>query len=438
MKLHERISINVWEFLMINSKLVNQHRQVTGLSGNEIFCLDKLGYRPGQLCVGNSVVALGIGKGIGAGLSNLGGGEVEQITELVHEGRKRAVERLMNEARTAGGIGLAGVSFDLINHGGNLEFLAIGSAIRSRDYDSKTLESLQFSTAANVQQLYCQIDSGFKPLEFVFGNVAYSIGVGGNIAGSFKSLKRGEVAEFTEIFDKTRHLALSRLKAEAKKAGANAVIGIETTLAPLMGAQEMVMVGTASHHPLLDEFKTNPVTSDMTNEEMWNMVNIGYLPIQLVMGVSVYSLGFTGGIKSLFQSLGGGEVDGLTEILYEAREKALARIQLDAINCGADEVVGVKTRVYDLGGGMVEFMAIGTAVKKVSGVTTAQPNLPPQAIIQDKETFVESFYGSGLDLGKKSAASSVKLQQGPIAIVMIMIFIGFYLFQIFFAAKGFR
>jgi uncharacterized protein YbjQ (UPF0145 family) len=418
---------------MINTKLGSLHRQVTGLSGNEIFCLNKLGFRAGQLCVGNSVVALGFSKGIGAGLSNLGGGEVEEITQLVHDGRVKAVERLLNEAKEAGGIGLSGVSFDLINHGGNLEFLAIASAVKSLDHTDQEKEELTFSTAANVQQLYCQMDSGFKPLSFVFGNVAYSIGVGGNIAGSFKSLKRGEVKEFTEIFDRTRHLALSRIKEEAKKHGANAVIGIETTLAPLMGAQEMLMIGTASHHPLLDDFRHNPVTSDMTNEEMWNMVNIGYLPVQLVMGVSVYSLGFSGGVMSMLQSIGGGEVDGLTEILYEAREKALARIQQDAVNCGADEVVGVKTRVYDLGGGMVEFMAIGTAVKKVRGVTTLNPNLPPQTIIQDKETFIESFNGGGIDLGRSSSAR--RLQQGPVAILMIIIFILFYGLRVYYSLR---
>lgn len=416
---------------MINKSLGTKHKQVTGLSGNEIFCLNKLGLAPGQLCVGNSVVALGVSKGIGAGLSNLGGGEVEEITQLVHDGRQKAIERLMEEARTAGGVGLSGVSFDLINHGGNLEFLAIASAIRTKGHNSEdSKEELTFSTAANVQQLYCQMDSGFTPLQFVFGNIAYSIGVGGSILGSFKSLARGEVKEFSEIFDKTRHQALMRLKAEAKKAGANSIVGIETTLAPLMGAQEMLMIGTASHHPLLEEFANNPVTSDMTSEEMWNMVNIGYMPIQLVMGVSVYSLGFTGGVVSLFQMLGGGEVAGLTEILYEAREKALARIQQDCINCGADEVVGVKTRVYDLGGGMVEFMAIGTAVKKIKNSTTKNPDLPPQAIIRDQETFIETL-GARLDLEKGTSASSRRMQQGPMVLVFMLIGIIWAIFRIF-------
>lgn len=404
---------------------VKDHKRVSGLSGNEIFCLDKMRLKPGQLCVGNSVVAIGVLGGIGAGLSTLAGGEVTEVTNLVHDGRQKSFDRMMAEAQRYGGIGITGVSFDIVNHGSNLEFLTLASTIH-KDGEN---EKLEFSTSADAQQFYCQVGCGFKPLRFVFGNVAYSIGVGGNIIGAFKRLARGEVPEYSRIFDQTRHLALSRITSEAKKAGANAVIGIETTISPLLGTQEMVMVGTASHHPALADYDNNPVSSDMTNEELWNMVNVGYLPIRLVMGVSVYSLGLKGGILSVLKTLGGGEVAGLTELLYEAREKALARIEEDAEQCGADEVVGVKIRVYDLGGGLVEFMAIGTAVKKFPGMTTKNQNLPPQAIIRDRETFVDST-NMVLHLDKGSAASSAKLQQGPIAIIITIIIFGFYLLRI--------
>ncbi len=404
------------------------HKQITGFSGNEIYCLNKINYSPGQLCVGNSVVALGVARGLGAGLSNLSGGEVTEVTQLVHEGRKKSFNRMMLEAKTYGGVGLAGVSFDLVNHGGNLEFLTIGSTIHSKIES----ENLSFSTAADAQQLYCQLDAGFKPLQFVFGNVAYSIGVAGSIGGIFRSLKRGEVPQYTQIFDHTRHLALNRIKMEAKNCGANAVIGIQTSIQPLLGAQEMLMLGTASHHPALQSYAQDPVTSDMTNEEMWNMVNIGYMPIQLVMGVSVYSLGLASGIKSFLKTLGGGEVKGLSDLLYEAREKALERIQIDAQKCGADEVVGVKIRVYDLGGGLVEFMAIGTAVKKIAGVGTKTENLPPQAIIQDRETFVDSTQDT-FDLTRGSAASAAKLQKGPFSIIFFVLIVVFYIFKIFFS-----
>lgn len=400
------------------------HDKVTGFSGNEIFCLNKLGYKAGPLCLGNNVVSLGISRGLGSVLSNLAGGEVTEITQLVHDGRKNAYNRMMAEAKQYGRVGLAGVSFDMVNHNGVIEFIALGSTIHQPDPGG---DKLSFSTSANAQQLYCQIDSGFTPHSFVFGNVAYSIGVGGNIKGAFRGLQRGEVPQYSEIFDRTRHLALTRIKEEAKLSKANAVIGIETSIMPLMGAQEMMMIGTASSHPALNAYLDNPVTCDLTNEELWNLVNIGYLPIQLVMGVSVYSLGLASGIGSAFKSLVGGEVNSLTEILYEAREKAFERIERDAEQCGADEVVGVKTRVYDLGGGLVEFMVIGTAVKKLDGTHTRNDTLPPQAIIQDRETFIDATEGmTSTTLTKAQASSATRTQRGPVSIVFTIIFVVFY------------
>jgi uncharacterized protein YbjQ (UPF0145 family) len=407
--------------------VATDHKNITGFSGNEIFCLSKLGYVAGQFCLGNNVVALGVSRGIGAGLSNLVGGEVTEITKLVHDGRKNAYERMMEEARHYGGVGLAGVSFDMINHGGNLEFIALGSTIHQPDAET---DKLSFSTSANAQQLYCQMDSGFLPRGFVFGNVAYSIGVGGSIKGAFRKLKRGEVPQYTQIFDRTRHLALTRIKEEAKAEEANAVLGIETSIIPLLGAQEMIMIGTASNHPALNAYSNDPVTSDLTNEELWNLVNIGYLPIKLVMGVSVYSLGLASGVTSSLKSLVGGEVQSLTELLYEAREKALERIAIDAEKCNADEVVGIKTRVYDLGGGLVEFMAIGTAVTKMDGVATRNTVLPPQAIIQDRETFVDTTRGESSRLSETKAASARVTQRGPLMMIFIVLIAMFYTFKL--------
>jgi uncharacterized protein YbjQ (UPF0145 family) len=405
-----------------------QHKKVSGLSGNEIYCLHKLGMEPGQLCLGNSVVAIGIGRGIGAGLSTLGGGEVEEVTRLVHDGRKRAFDRAMEEAHHYGGTGLTGVSFDMVAHGGNLEFITTGTTIHNRDPQTEN-KARQFSTSADAQEFYSQMDAGFLPLHFVFGNVAYSIGLGGSITGGFRKMVRGEVPQYSKIFDHTRKLALERIVEDAKRYRANAVVGIETTISPLLGAQEMMMIGTASHHTLLNEYANNPVTSDMTSQEMWNMVHIGYMPIRLVMGVSVYSLGLAGGIGAALKSVAGGEVGGLTEILYEAREKALERIEEDAEACGADEVVGVKTKVYDLGNGLVEFMAIGTAVKKIAGAQTNSDALPPQAIIQDRDTFVDST--QNLNLNMRSAASARRTQGGPVAIIFAILFIMFYMMNFF-------
>lgn len=403
------------------------HSRTTNLSGNEIYCLDKLSLKPGNICIGNSVYALGILGSLTAGLNILVGGEIPQVTELIHDGRLNAIERMMLEAKASGGTGVTGVTSELVSHGSNIEFLSIGSVVHKPDAAGETLS---FSTSADAQELYCQVDCGFRPKRYVIGNVAYSIGLGGNVFGFLRSLGRGEVTEYSEIFDRTRHLALERITREAKQCKANAVIGINTTITPLMGAQEMLMLGTASFHPALADYATKPVTSDMTNEEMWNMIHIGYMPISLVMGVSVYSLGIVGGIKSLFKSMVRGEVDVLTSLLYEAREKALDRIQRDARRHGADDVVGVKIHVYELGGGLIEFLAIGTAVKKMDGISTRTTALIPQAIIRDRDTFFEKKpqCGRATSLTASGKASAAATQGGPIAIILALALFAFYIF----------
>ncbi len=376
---------------------------MTGLSGNEMYCLHQKGLTPGNIVIGNSVFSLGFVGSVGSGLRTLAGGEVTQVTSVIHEGRQNALDRMVKEAINHGGMGITGVSNELIQHTGNVEFLSIGSTVHKEGAIAG--ESLAFSSSADGQELYCQMDAGFRPIKFVFGNVAYSIGIGGGIMGALKSLARGEVHQYSQIFNETRHHALDRIQGEARAAGANSVVGIQTSIIPFGGMQEMVMIGTASHHNALPgQYNATPITSDLTNEEMWNLIHMGYMPIQLVLGVSVYSLGFVGGVTAFLKSFSRGEIEELTTLIYEARENAIARIAQDATACGADDVVGIKTYVYQLGGGIIEFMAMGTAVKRMPGLSTESPQLPPQAVIRDKDTFIntaEMSVGTALNDARK-------------------------------------
>ena len=377
---------------------------VTGLSGNEMFCQRAKGYDPGDMVVGNSVWSLGFAKSITSLAKTLAGGEVTQYTDWINNGRHRAFEKLMREVEQRGGHGITGVTSELVMHAMGLEFLSIGSCIHPSEENAggaggetsvpPIAQSGSFSSSADGQGLYCQLDCGFRPVRFVFGNVAYSIGLGGGLAGGFRSLARGEVKEWSEVFNHTRHLAIQRISAEARNAGANAVLGIRTTTTPFYGSREMIMIGTASHHPNLpSEYTREPITSDLTNQEMWNVIRQGYCPIRLVLGVSVYSVGLAGSFSSLFRSFVSGEIKEMTSLIYDARENAIAKIARDAEACGADDVVGVRTYIKNLNSGVVEFMAIGTAVKKIPGIETLSESLPPQAVMQDSDTFVEPTFG---------------------------------------------
>ncbi len=67
---------------------------MSGLSGNEIYCLAQKGWTPGNIVVGNSVYSLGFLGSITSGLRMIAGGEIENITRLISDGRHAAVQRL--------------------------------------------------------------------------------------------------------------------------------------------------------------------------------------------------------------------------------------------------------------------------------------------------------------------------------------------------------
>ncbi len=184
--------------------------------------------------------------------------------------------------------------------------------------------------------------------------------------------------------------ALDRLVSHARAAGANSVVGVRTNVLHFAGFHEMYMSGTAALHPLLPaETRGAPVTSDLTGEELWGMTQLGYMPIKLLISTSVYSLGAISGIKAAFQSLARGEISDLTTLVYEAREQVFDRVNREAAALGADEVIGIKTYIVELGAGLVEIFAVGTAVRKFQGLGVKTPALPAQAIIRDKDTWGE-------------------------------------------------
>ncbi len=363
----------------------------TGLSGNEMYCLNLVGYKPGNLVVGNSVYALGYIGGLASGIRTTVGGEIQQFTNMISGGRKLSLQRLEQELSQVGGAGATGVTSELVFHPGHIEFLSIGSSIFRQDGQATAV----VTSSSDGQEFYCQVDAGYMPVRFVLGNIAYSIGIGRSILGEFKEMVKGEVKQYSNVFNVTRNSALQRIIQEAKDCGANSVVGIRTTILPIgsNGVQEMVMIGTASTNPQVAEIAESVggvITSDLTAEEMWNITRLGYVPLKLILGTSVYSIGVAGGFKAALRGYFKGEINTLTQMIYGAREESLKKVQQQAQEVGADDVLGIKTYIYQLGGDVIEFLAIGTAVKRVSGVAPHSDQIPPQAIISDKNTFINT------------------------------------------------
>ena len=366
--------------------------KLTGLSGNEIYCMRLKGLIPSGVVIGNSIQSMGFLGGVRSAFRGIVGGEIPDVTQMIHEGRAAAFKRMRAEADREQVHGVVGVTSELRALSGNSEFLFVGSGV------SGGPGTALFTSAGDAQELYCHMDAGYEPKEFVFGNIAYSVGAVGGLAGTLKTLVRGEIREFSDVFNHTRHAALDRVVGAARQDKANAVVGIRTTIQRWAGTHEMIMSGTAAFNPALPGSAfANPVTSDMTGEELWAMTSLGYAPIKLLMSTSIYSLGFAGGFMAAFKSFTRGEINELTRLVHDAREIAIDRIKREADQLGAEEVVGVKTYIAELNHGLVEFMAIGTAVKKTPGLAVATPTLPVQAIIQDKDTWIDGDFGFSLD-----------------------------------------
>src|ERR1700722_2933814 len=251
--------------------------KLTGLSGNEIYCMRLKGLAPSGVVIGNSIQPMGFLGGVRSAFRGIVGGEIPDVTNMIHEGRQAAFVRMRAEADREQVHGVVGVNSELRNLSGNSEFLFVGSGVTGAQ------GTALFTSAGDAQELY--------------GNIAYSVGAVGGIAGTLKTLVRGEIKEFSDVFNETRHHALERLVAHAKAVRANAVVGVRTNVLHFAGFHEMYMAGTAAFHPLLPpEFQAAPVTSDLTGEELWGMTQLGYMPIKLLISTSVYSLGAIGGI----------------------------------------------------------------------------------------------------------------------------------------------
>src|SRR3712207_3505664 len=100
----------------------------------------------------------------------------------------------------------------------------------------------------------------------------------------------------------------------------------------------------------------------------------GFEPLGLVMGTSIYQIGFQQSNWNANQEMG-----VLSQAMYHARDLAMTRMQEEADELGADGIVGVRLDIggYEWGPNMAEFLAVGTAVKHREGKLHRAPNGRP-------------------------------------------------------------
>lgn len=120
---------------------------------------------------------------------------------------------------------------------------------------------------------------------------------------------------------------------------------------------------------------TQPMfTSDLSVNEFLLVEDAGFEPLGLVVGSSIYHVGI-----QVVRWTASRELEILTRAMYHARELAMERMEAEAVELGADGVVGVRLdiRFYEWGNNLAEFIAIGTAVRHRDGGDWKAPSGKP-------------------------------------------------------------
>ncbi len=223
-----------------------------------------------------------------------------------------------------------------------------------------------FTSDLTVNEFLLVKQAGFTPLGLVLGTSVYHCGFQLGRWG-----RNQELDVLSQAMYHARELAMTRMQAEAAQLGADGIVGVRLTVEFKewgSDAAEFLAVGTAVK---ADDGKSwrndagHPFTSDLSGQDFWTLLQAGYAPLGMVMGVCVYHVAHRT-LGNILSNMGQNtELPQFTQALYDARELAMARMQKEAEALHAEGIVGVQLdqRNHSWGAHTTEFFAIGTAVR---------------------------------------------------------------------------
>ena len=223
-----------------------------------------------------------------------------------------------------------------------------------------------FTSDLSVNEFLLVKEAGFDPVGLVVGCSMYHIGF--QWAGVTQNM---EMTVLSQAMYHARELAMTRMQEEAEALGADGIVGVRLTAKHMTwepNMAEFVAIGTAvkaRDRSLSYKTHTNkPFTSDLNGQDFWTLLRAGYRPLGLVMGNCVYHVAYQG-LGQWFKNIGKNvEMTNFTQALYDARELAMERMQIEASNLKAQGIIGanIHENQYAWSSHVIEFFAIGTAV----------------------------------------------------------------------------
>jgi uncharacterized protein YbjQ (UPF0145 family) len=196
------------------------------LSVNEFLLVKEAGFDPVGMVVGSSIYHIGYQQAY-FNVSQ----ELTVLSQAMYTARELAMARMEAEADTLAADGIVGVRLTVGRYawGADLaEFIAIGTAVRSRDGTShRTRFNKPFTSDLSGQDFRTLLQSGYRPLGLVMGNCVYHVAHQG-LGQWFKTVGRNsEMQNFTQALYDARELAMERMQAEAVNLEAEGIVGAQ-------------------------------------------------------------------------------------------------------------------------------------------------------------------------------------------------------------------
>jgi uncharacterized protein YbjQ (UPF0145 family) len=196
------------------------------LSVNEFLLVKEAGFHPRGLVVGSSIYHIGFSS---KGWSS--SREVQTLTQAMYAARELAMSRMEEEADVLGADGIVGVRLDVGFYEwgrGTAEFLALGTAVSAEDGGNwKTPAGKPFTSDLSGQDFWTLLQAGHAPLGLVMGTCVYHVAHQGMFKAMGNIGQNKEMPNFTQALYEARELAMERMQDEAKKVGAEGIVGVQ-------------------------------------------------------------------------------------------------------------------------------------------------------------------------------------------------------------------
>jgi len=212
-----------------------------------------------------------------------------------------------------------------------------------------------WGSALTADEFAAVRSAGFEPVGQVFGAAVYSAGSasGNGCPGTPGSSGDGSATQvpgqegagsfgpLMQAMGQARHTAVGRMITECAELGGHGVVGVRVSRGTFpLGGQQFTVIGTAVRAPDAAHGQSAPFTSDVSGQDFAKLIMTGWVPVGLVLGLSIGSRhDDRDTARQTRWSSGNAEVAGWTDLVSQSRHGARRQLESDVKRLGAEGVV---------------------------------------------------------------------------------------------------